>query len=325
MADLVTFGETALRLSPPRDSRLETVDRFDVWAAGAASNVAVAASRLGTDTTWVSKMVDTPLGRRVVGELRSHGLSADVEWVDDDAFRQGLTFYEGANDPREDVVIDDRHGTAIETVEPGELPMPAIQDAAAVFLSGETLALSETVVETASAVLRAAGGTSVLSMDYRSDLWDRDEARETLGDVFPAVDVLVANEDDAGYVLKKQGTPHELAHGIAAEYDFETVVITRGEHGALVYHDATVHEREAVDTDGVDPTGQHDAFTGAFLGRRLAGEDIGTALSHGVAAAALTRTIPGPVPTIDTAEVESVAESIGGGSPGGGAAGGGIR
>jgi len=324
MTDLVTFGETALRLSPPRDSRLETVDTFDVWATGAASNVAVAASRLGTDTTWTSKMADTPLGRRVVGELRSHGLSTDVEWVDG-GYRQGLTFYEGANDPREDVVIDDRHGTAIETVEPGELPMPAIQDAAAVFLSGETLALSGTVVETATAVLRAAGGTSVLSMDYRSDLWGRDEARETLSDVFPAVDVLVANEDDAGYVLKKQGTPHEMAHGIAAEYDFDTVVITRGEHGALVYHDATVHEREAVDTEGVDPTGQHDAFTGAFLGRRLAGEDIGTALSHGVAAAALTRTIPGPVPTIDTAEVEAVADTLGGGSPGGGSPGGGIR
>lgn len=322
MTDLVTFGETALRLSPPRDSRLETVDNFDVWAAGAASNVAVAASRLGTDTTWTSKMADTPLGRRVVGELRSHGLSTDVEWVDDGGFRQGLTFYEGANDPREDVVIDDRHGTAIETVEPGELPMEAIQNVAAVFLSGETLALSENVVETAAAVLRAAGGTSVLGMDYRPDLWDRDAARETLEEVFPAVDVLVTTEADAGHVLKKQGTAHEIAHGVAAEYDFETVVVTRGEHGALVYHDATIHEREAVDTEAVDPTGQHDAFTGAFLGRRLAGEDIGTALSHGVAAAALTRTIPGPVPTIDTAEVEAVADTLGGGSPGGGAPGG---
>jgi 2-dehydro-3-deoxygluconokinase len=323
MTDLVTFGETALRLSPPRDSRLETVDRFDVWAAGAASSVAVAASRLGTDTTWTSKMADTPLGRRVVGELRSHGLSTHVEWVDED-YRQGLTFYEGANEPRDDVVIDDRHGTAIETVEPGELPMQAIQDAQSVFISGETLALAESVVETATAVLRAAGGTAVLGMDYRADLWNRDEARETLEDVFPAVDVLVTNEDDASYVLKKQGTPHEIAHGIAAEYDFETVVVTRGEHGALAYHDATVHEREAVETEGVDPTGQHDAFTGAFLGRRLAGEDIGTALSHGVAAAALTRTIPGPVPTIDPAEVEAVAAELGGSSPGGGG-GGGIR
>ena len=317
MTDLVTFGETALRLSPPRDSRLETVDAFDVWAAGAASSVAVAASRLGTDTTWTSKMADTPLGRRVAGELRSHGLTTDVTWTEDGDYRQGLTFYEGGETPRENVVIDDRHGTAIETVEPGDLPMEGIQNADAVFLSGETLALSETVVDTANAVLRASGGTSALGMDYRPDLWDRDEARETLEAVFPAVDVLVANENDASRVLKKQGKPQEIAHTVASEYDFETVVITRGEHGALVWHDATIHEREAVETTGVDQTGQHDAFTGAFLGRRLAGESIGTALSHGVAAAALARTIPGPVPTINPAEVESIASDLGGSSPGG--------
>jgi len=316
MTDLVTFGETALRLSPPRDSRLETVEAFDVWTAGAASNVAVAASRLGTDTTWTSKMADTPLGRRVVGELRSHGLSTDVTWTDEE-YRQGLTFYEGGATPRESVVIDDRNGTAIETVEPGDLPMERVQNADAVFLSGETLALSETVVDTANAVLRASGGTSVLGMDYRPDLWDRDEARETLEGVFPAVDVLVANEDDASRVLKKQGKPQEIAHTVASEYDFETVVVTRGEHGALVWHDATIHEREAVETTGVDPTGQHDAFTGAFLGRRLDGESIGTALSHGVAAAALTRTIHGPVPTINPGEVETIAADLGGRSPGG--------
>ncbi|WP_246983765.1 sugar kinase [Halorientalis marina] len=323
MTDLVTFGETALRLSPPRDSRLETVDTFDAWAAGAASSVAVAASRLGTDTTWTSKMADTPLGRRVVGELRSHGLTTAVTWTEGGDYRQGLTFYEGGETPRENVVIDDRHGTAIETVEPGDLPMERIQDAEAVFLSGETLALSETVVDTANAVLRASGGTSVLGMDYRPDLWDRDEARETLEAVFPAVDVLVVNDDDAGRVLKKQGKPREIAHAVASEYDFETVVITRGEHGALAWHDATIHEREAVETTGVDRTGQHDAFTGAFLGRRLAGESIGTALSHGVAAAALARTIPGPVPTISPDEVESTAADIGGSSPG--APSGGIR
>jgi 3-oxoacyl-[acyl-carrier-protein] synthase III len=47
MSDLVTFGETMLRLSPPGHERLETTDELEVRAAGAESNVAIAAERLG--------------------------------------------------------------------------------------------------------------------------------------------------------------------------------------------------------------------------------------------------------------------------------------
>ncbi|MFD1587704.1 sugar kinase [Halorientalis brevis] len=316
MTDLVTFGETALRLSPPQHARLETADQLNVWATGAASNVAVAASRLGTDSTWASKLADTPLGRRAVSELRGHGITTDVSWVEASEARQGLTFFEAGSTPRDSYVLDDRHGTAIETAEPAELPMDDVQDGQAVFVSGETIALSETVEQTAQAVLRAAGGTSVLGLDYRPDLWSASEARETLTDMFPAADVLVANEDDVQTVLKQTGEASQLAHQIGSKYDFETVVVTQGEHGALVWHDATIHESDAVETQAVETTGEHDAFIGAFLSRRLAGDGISDALAHGVAAATLTRTIPGPVPTVTPDEVERIVDELDEGSPG---------
>jgi len=318
MPELVTFGETALRLSPPGSMRLETTDRLDVWATGAESNVAVAASRLGTDAAWTSKMADTPLGRRAVAELRGHGLTTEVVWVEnDETVRQGLTFFESASEPREDFVLDDRHGTALENVEPGELPMGKVQNARAVFVSGETISLSDQIVQTVQAVLRAAGGKAVLGLDYRSDLWSKSEARETLRELFPAVDVFVANEDHASSVLKKHGSAKEIAHQVASEHDFETVIITRSERGAIAWHDATIHEHDAVETTAVDESGQHDALTGAFLSRRLAGADVGTALAHGVAAAALTRTMPGPIPTISADEVDAIVDQLDVGSPGG--------
>jgi len=89
MTELVTFGETMLRLSPPDDERLETADQYTVRAAGAESNVAVAAQRLGLDALWASKLPDSPVGRRVTGELKHHGVSVDVAWDDSDSARQG--------------------------------------------------------------------------------------------------------------------------------------------------------------------------------------------------------------------------------------------
>jgi 2-dehydro-3-deoxygluconokinase len=165
--------------------------------------------------------------------------------------------------------------------------------------------------------MRATDGTAVLGLDHRPGLWSAAAAREALTDLFPAADTLVANIDEAKRVLKQTGEGPEVAHGVANEWDFETVVVTVGERGALVYHDATIHERDAVETEAVDVAGQHNAFVGAFLGRRLAGGDVGDALTHGVAAAALARTIHGPVPAITADEVESVAEEIDAGSPGG--------
>ncbi|MFB6142959.1 MAG: sugar kinase [Halorientalis sp.] len=320
MTELVTFGETALKLSPAGGQRLETARSLDVWADGVASNVAVAASRLGTETTWTSKLTDTPLGRRAVSELRGHGITTDVSWTDPERARQGLTFFEQGRQPRQDYVLDDRAGTAIESAEAGDLPMEAVQDAGAVFVSGETVGLSETAAETAGAFLRAASGAAVLGLDYRPALWPPDEARETLVDLFPAVDVLVANEDEAQTVLGMSGSGPEIAHQIGAEHDFETVVITQGSRGALVWHDATIHERDALETDPVDVSGQHDAFTGAYVGQRLAGEPVRGALAHGVAAAALARTIEGPVPAVDPSEVERLVDTMdagSGGSPGG--------
>jgi 2-dehydro-3-deoxygluconokinase len=130
--------------------------------------------------------------------------------------------------------------------------------------------------------------------------------RERLVDLFSAVDVLVTPQESAESLLARSGESRELGHAIAAEWDFDTVVVSRGRQGAVAVEGSTIHERDGVESDDVDPTGQHAALAGAFLGRRLAGDDVATALTRGVAAGALMRTIPGPTPTIDPAAVETI-------------------
>lgn len=305
MADLVTVGDTSLRLSPEGNERLETATDVRMRATGTASNVAVAAGRMGTDARWLSKLPDSPLGRRVVAELHEHGIETDVAWSAEG--RQGLTFHESAPRPRETVQIDDRTEATAATMTPGEIAMDEVQDAASVFAAGSTMALSSTAAETVQAVLRAGGSGSdfaVFDLDYRPSMWSTEQARATVTNVFDAVEVLFASEDDVAAVLDRNGQPREMAHTIAAEWDFQMVVITRSEHGALAYHDGVIHDSDAIETEPVDETGQHEAFIGAFLARLLEGADPDEALDAGVAMAALTRTIPGPLTTIERAEVD---------------------
>jgi len=309
MTDLVTFGETSLRVSPAGGERLETAADARIRVSGTESNVAVAASAMGAETAWLSKLPDSPLGHRVERALREHGVETTVAWADDG--RQSLEFAEPGVEPREGRRIQDRAGAAIASVTPGELPMDRIQRADATFVAGSTLALSGSVVETAEAVLRAAGGSVVaMDLDYNPGLWSPEEARETLEGVFDAVDVLVATEDQARTVFDRSGEPRELAHTIASTRDFEVVVITRSEWGALAWHDNVIHEQDGVDVDAVDPSGQHEAFTGAFLERLLAGGDAGEALARGVACATLTRTLPGAMTTVTREEVDDLVAEM---------------
>lgn len=309
MGQLVTFGETSLRLSPAEGARFETAEDLRLRVSGTESNVAAAASALGTDATWLSKLPDTALGRRVERTVRSHGVDTEVAWGE--GGRQGLVFDERGAEPRAGRRYQDRSDAAAATVTPGELPMDRVQAADVTFVAGSTLALSGRIVETAEAVLRAAGsGLVAMDPDYRSGLWSAADARETLGGVFDAVDVLVADEADVETIFDRSGESQALAHTVASEHDFGTVVVLRDDGGALAVHDGVVHEQGGVETEVVDPAGSREAFTGAFIDRVLAGASPDEALAYGVASAALCRTLPGAVTTATRAEVAALAEDV---------------
>ncbi|MHC3436894.1 bifunctional 2-dehydro-3-deoxygluconokinase/2-dehydro-3-deoxygalactonokinase [Natrialbaceae archaeon A-gly3] len=309
MSDIVTFGETMLRLSPPGSERIESTDEFEVRAAGAESNVAVAAQRLGATVTWLSKLPESPLGRRIVAELEGYGIDTDVAWCEDG--RQGIYYLEHGGRPRGTNVIYDRENSAITTARPQEFDVSVLQDARAFFTTGITPALSDQLKETTTEMLKAARGsgtTTAFDVNYRRKLWSPEEARETLTPLFHGIDVLFIAARDAREVLDFEGDPRQLAHKLASQFDFTTVVVTRGEQGALAWHDNVVHDHEVYDADTVDPIGTGDAFAGAFLARRLAGDDVSQALEYASATASLKRTIPGDIALVTKAEVEAVVE-----------------
>ncbi len=309
MSELVTFGESMLRYSPPFDVRIETTERFDVRVAGAESNVAITASRLGTDAVWISKLPDSPLGRRVTSFLHAAGTETDVVW--DEGGRQGTYYLEFAGEPRGTDVIYDREGSSVTTATAEELPTGRIEEADVFCTCGITPALSPTLRETTADLLSLAGDagtTTAFDLNYRSKLWSPAEARETVTELFPAIDLFVTKLDDARDVLELDADGPTVASTLADEWGFETVVVTLGARGAIALHDGELVEQPAYQCETVDPIGTGDAFVGAFLARRIEGGDVASALEYGAATAALKRTIPGDVAIVTREEVERVVE-----------------
>lgn len=316
MGELVTFGETPLRLSPPGKERVEMAGAFEAYADGTESTVAAAATALGTDGVWVSKVPDTAMGRNVVRQISSTGVKTDISWADNSR-RQGLSFREFSTEPRQENRWEDRENAAISTVEPGELSIETIQEASIVFTALSTAVLSEQAASTTESVLSAGSGSGAVTaveLDYSRDLNSAAAYRDAFERVSDHVDLLVVPEGVVDEVLDESGKPREIANTLSAVYDLQIVVVRRDNGSGVALHDSpgtnVIHEREMIHTETVDPSGVGSAFTGGFLHELIQGSDASRALTTAVATAAFVETLPGPFLSRRAGEVETIAEQV---------------
>src|ERR1035437_4174822 len=97
--NLVSLGETMIRLSPPAHGRIEFANTLEVWVGGGEYNVAYALSRLGLRTGWTGRLVDNPLGHLILNHARAVGVDVSAVAVAPydgvgNADRIGLNFTE---------------------------------------------------------------------------------------------------------------------------------------------------------------------------------------------------------------------------------------
>ena len=335
-ADVVTFGETMVRFSPPDFMRLEQTPSFDARIGGAELNVAVAVSRLGLRTRWVSRLTDNSLGRMVRNEARKHGVDTDfIVWTPED--RVGLYFIEFGASPRPSSVMYDRAHSAISKIEPGMVDWDAVFDGVRLFhCSGITPALSDSAAAVTLDALKAAkkAGCKVsYDLNYRSKLWTAEKAQAVQTPMMEYVDVLISTEEDTKKVFGIAGdvsvddesfkdvsseTYAIVAQRLAEKFSFEAVAITLRENisvwkntwGAIAYHDGKIVEGPRFDVEIVDRVGGGDSFSGGFIyGFLMEGVEYG--LQFGNAFSALAHSIPGDFNYSTKDEVEALLKGGG--------------
>ncbi|MDK1032455.1 MAG: sugar kinase [Planctomycetia bacterium] len=325
MYDVVTFGEAMIRLSPPNFKRLEQTQSFDACVGGAELNVAVAASRLGLSSAWVSKLPENPLGRMVRNKAREHGVdTSHVVWSADG--RAGLYFVEFGGSPRPSAVLYDRANSAISMIEPGEVNWAEVFDGTKVFhVSGITPALSNSAAEVTGEALKAAkaaGCRVSYDLNYRSKLWSEKEARRCQEPMMADVDILITTEADTERVFKISETGSDrykkVARKLHEQFNFDVVVITlrdnisvwKNDWTAIAYSEGKFHEDRKYELEIVDRLGGGDSFTAGFLYGLLSG-DVERGLKFGNALAALKHSIPGDFNWATAEEVEDLLSGTG--------------
>jgi 2-dehydro-3-deoxygluconokinase len=305
--DVVTLGETMIRLSPSGYRRLEEAETLECRIGGSESNVAVALSRLGLRTAWLSKLPENPLGRFVARRLSSLGVDVShVIWSPEG--RAGVYFIEPGSPPRPTRVLYDRAGSAASTMSPAEMQWDVVRAARHLHLSGITPALSAScraVTARAMAEARAVGASVSLDVNYRSKLWSPAEAAAALRELIPSVDLLVSTAADAALLFDLGGPADAIARSLRDHFQVPAAVVTLGAEGAAACHDGGHHVVACFPATEVDRVGAGDAFDAGLIYGYLQG-DLPRGLSYGMAMAAIKHSIPGDEFVSSLAEVEEL-------------------
>jgi sugar/nucleoside kinase (ribokinase family) len=151
------------------------------------------------------------------------------------------------------------------------------------FRDSEYLFLANIQPELQMRVLEQIERPRLVGLDTMN-LWI-DVAKPDLLKVLPKIDVLTVNEEEAKQLTEE----HNLVKAARAirKMGPRSLVIKRGEYGALLFHGDDIFAAPALPLEEVaDPTGAGDAFAGGFMGflargGELKGETLRTAMIYG--------------------------------------------
>jgi len=298
--DLLTLGETLMRLSPPADQRIEQARLLEIGIGGSELNVSCLLARLGRRVVWVSRLPEGPLGRMVDGEARRHGVDTRwVRWMSN--ARLGLMFYEPGPEPRTSRVIYDRKHSAAAELAFEDAPWDALVQASAwLHLSGITPVLGPScraLILQLAALAASAGKPVSYDLNYRATLTTPLEARALLEAAAPHLHLLVLAERDAQGVLGFGQSGEQLAAAIAARYGVPLVALTRppdAEPGTLLLARGEFRYAPRFAVEVVDRIGAGDSFVAGLIHGLLDG-DLDLAIRLGAFAAAIGLATPGDI------------------------------
>ena len=255
--DVAVLGRVGIDLYPNQlRTPLREVRTYTRFVGGFAGNVATGIARLGLTPAIVSRVGPDPHGEFVRDFLSGEGV--DVRFLAvDERLMTPPTFCEVWPPDRFPITFY-RYPTAPDwQLAPQDFDSAEVAAAPFLLATGTGLAQSPSR-ETTLAALAKHQGTTIFDLDWRPALWERaDEYGEFARTAVGHADIVIGNEEE---VEAAAGYPSALL-----ELGVRTLVLKRGERGALLFHEGQEVDVPGHPVDVVNGLGAGDAFVAAFV------------------------------------------------------------
>jgi 5-dehydro-2-deoxygluconokinase len=285
--DVLTMGRVGVDLYPEQTGvALPDVRSFAKSLGGTATNVAVAAARLGARAAVITKVGDDPFGTYVRRALEGFGV--DARYVSTHpSLRTPIVFCE-IFPPDDFPLLFYREPKAPDMeLTAHDLDLDAIRAARILCVTGTGLADEPSRSATLAALAaRGRAGVTVIDLDYRPAFWaSREDARRALQEALPHVTVAIGNEDECETAVGVR-EPGAAAAALR-ERGVDLAIVKQGPKGVLAVDRAGSVEVAPVPVEVVNGLGAGDAFAGALCHGLLRGWETQRTMRFGNAAGAL--------------------------------------
>jgi 5-dehydro-2-deoxygluconokinase len=276
--DVITMGRVGVDLYPEQiDTPLADVTSFAKSLGGSATNVAVAAARLGAKAAVITKVGDDPFGPYVRRALRGFGV--DDRFVGTDpTLRTPIVFCE-IHPPDDFPLLFYREPTAPDMmISVDDLDLDAIRAARVFWTTGTGLSAEPSRTATLTALRARAeaspGAITVHDLDHRPMFWaDEAEATTYAREALAHATVAVGNRDEVAVAVGTRD-PQEASAALL-ELGVQVAIVKQGPAGVLARtKDQLVEVPPVTHLGVVNGLGAGDAFGGALVHALLAGYDL---------------------------------------------------
>jgi 5-dehydro-2-deoxygluconokinase len=269
--EALTIGRVGVDLYPEQSGvPLAEVRTFAKSLGGTATNVAVAAARLGRRSAVLTKVGPDGFGTYVRDALEGFGVASTHVGTSPELLTP-VVFCE-LNPPEDPPLLFYRLPVAPDlTLTSADVPWDVVSDVPVLWVTGTGVSV-EPARSTQRKILEARGrrAHTVLDMDYRPMFWsDADSAREQISWMLDHVTVAVGNRAEAE-VAVGTSDPDEAAQRLLAR-GVSLAMIKKGAEGVLV---ATAEGSWTVPPHPIEVVcglGAGDAFGGALIHGLLSG------------------------------------------------------
>ena len=271
-AEIVTIGETMVLLyGEDTTAPLRFGERLKLDFAGADSNFAIAMSRLGYRSAWISRLGDEPLGDLVMNAIGQEGV--DVSQVIRDPTRSTGLYLKHHDATGVTRIQYYRRGSAASNLQPEDLNPDHFRDTRLVHLNGMTFALSESCARTMRRAVELAldsGAMISLDLNLRLQLWSIESAREAIGPVIQKSSAIFGTEEEFVDYFGVSDIEEALSAAIALGPRIAAAKM--GPDGAVALVDGLRFAHGGYRAPAVvDVVGAGDGFDAGFLASYLRG------------------------------------------------------
>ena len=311
--DVIAMGRSGVDIYPLQTGvGLEDVTTFAKFLGGSATNVAVAAARLGRETAIVTRTGDDPFGRFIHQALHDLGVSDEFVTAVGD-LPTPITFCE-IFPPDNFPLYFYRNPTSPDLqLRADELDLEAIASAR-IFWSTVT-GLSQEPSRSAHLAAwqsRNRRAHTILDLDYRPMFWEsRAAARAQVDAALEHVSIAVGNLDET-LTAVGETDPYRAAEALL-ERGVELAVVKQGPRGVLAMTRDESVEVSPLPIEVLNGLGAGDGFGGALCHGLLSGWSLRRVIEFANAAGAIVATRLECSTAMPT--VEEVTEFIEKGNP----------